>query len=137
MLPITVDDPKTGLCSFQGQPIPTTAEIRTSKPWGGLDSVRFRLGTWNRNFLKAEQAWNAMQHGEVPAEDPVGLFRTLAQMMFTRDERLLGMAEKYLTLGDLLGIWKRMIGTGLIGGKSVGMIVASLVAAGAGLALTR
>ena len=23
MLPITVDDPKTGLCSFQGQPIPT------------------------------------------------------------------------------------------------------------------
>lgn len=105
----------------------TTAEIRTSKPWGGLDSVRFRLGTWNRNFLKAEQAWDAMQHGEVPAEDPVGLFRTLAQMMFTRDERLLGMAEKYLTLGDLLGIWKRMIGTGLIGGKSVGMLLARAI----------
>ncbi len=52
------------------------------------------------------------------------MFRTLASMMFTRDERLLGMAEKYLTLGDMLGIWKRMIGTGLIGGKSVGMLLA-------------
>jgi len=105
----------------------TTAEIRTSMPWGGLDSVRFRLGSWNRTFLKAEQTWDSLQRGEVPAEDPAGLFRTLAQMVFTRDERLLGMAEKYLTLGDMLAIWKRMIGTGLIGGKSVGMLLARAI----------
>ncbi|NLF72298.1 MAG: pyruvate, phosphate dikinase [Candidatus Anammoximicrobium sp.] len=105
----------------------TTAEVRTSMPWSGLDSVRFRLGTWNRTFLKAEQAWDALQRGERPAEDPAALFRTLALMVFTRDERWLGMAEKYLTLGDLLGIWKRMIGTGLIGGKSAGMLLARAI----------
>jgi len=105
----------------------TTAEIRTSMPWAGLDSVRFRLGSWNRTFLKAEQAWDAMQRSEAPAEDPAALFRTLARMVFTRDERLLDMAEKYLTLGDMLAVWKRMIGTGLIGGKSVGMLMARAI----------
>ena len=89
--------------------------------------MRFRLGSWNRTFLKAEQAWEAVQRGEPPAEDPAALFRTLVRMVFTRDERLLGMAEKYLTLGDLLAIWKRMIGTGLIGGKSVGMLLARAI----------
>ncbi len=34
---------------------------------------------------------------------------------------------KYLTLSDVLDIWKRMIGTGLIGGKSVGMILARAI----------
>ena len=48
-------------------------------------------------------------------------------MVFSRDERLLSMAEKYLTLGDMLAIWKRMIGTGLIGGKSVGMLLARAI----------
>jgi len=105
----------------------TTAEIRTSMPWAGLDSVRFRLGSWNRTFLKAEQAWDAVQRGETPTEDPGALFRMLARMVFTRDERLLDMAEKYLTLGDMLAIWKRMIGTGLIGGKSVGMLLARAI----------
>ena len=105
----------------------TIAEILTSMPWAGLDSVRFRLGAWNRTFLQAEQAWEAQQRGEKPSDDPAALFRTLVRMVFTRDERVLQLAEKYLTLGDLLAIWKRLIGTGLIGGKSVGMLLARAI----------
>ncbi len=105
----------------------TTAEILTSRPWAGLDSVRFRLGTWNRAFHKAEQTWEAVQRGEPTAEDPAALTRTLMRMAFTRDERLLAMAEQYLSLGDVLAIWRRMIGTGLIGGKSVGMLLARAI----------
>lgn len=105
----------------------TTAEILTSLPWAGLDSVRFRLGSWNRKFHRADQVWEALQRGEPTTEDPEALVRTLMQMAFTRDERLLSMAEKYLTLGDVLAIWKRMIGTGLIGGKSVGMLLARAI----------
>jgi len=105
----------------------TTAEILTSRPWAGLDSVRFRLGTWNRAFQRAEQAWEAVQRGEPTVDDPAVLARTLMRMAFTRDERLLGMAEKYLALGDVLAIWRRMIGTGLIGGKSVGMLLARAI----------
>ncbi len=36
----------------------TTAEILTSMPWAGMDSVRFRLGVWNRRFLQAEEVWD-------------------------------------------------------------------------------
>ena len=48
-------------------------------------------------------------------------------MMVTRDERLIPLAGKYLDLADLLAIRNRMIGTGLIGGKSVGMLLARAI----------
>ena len=37
------------------------------------------------------------------------------------------MAETYLTLADVLAVGKRMIGTGLIGGKAVGMLLARAI----------
>ena len=48
-------------------------------------------------------------------------------MIISRDDRLLPLVERYLTLSDVLEIWKRMIGSGLIGGKSVGMILARAI----------
>src|SRR3990167_6344357 len=51
----------------------------------------------------------------------------LLRMAISRDERMLELARKYLTLGDLLAVWKRMIGTGLIGGKAVGMLMAGAI----------
>ena len=103
------------------------AEILTEQPWAGLDSVRFRLGKWNRTFLLAERVWEVQQRGEKPAVDPGQLFRSLLRMAFTQDERVLQLAEAYLDLGEVLRIWKRMIGTGLIGGKSVGMLLARAI----------
>jgi hypothetical protein len=105
----------------------TIAEILNAKPWSGLDAVRFRLGKWNRTFLQAERVWEAQQRGEQAPEDAGEVFRSLVRMVFSRDERVLSLAEKYLDLGDLMAIWKRMIGTGLIGGKSVGMLLARAI----------
>jgi len=48
-------------------------------------------------------------------------------MAVSRDERMLQLAEGCLTLGDVLAVWKRMIGTGLIGGKAVGMLLARAI----------
>lgn len=105
----------------------TIAEILSSIPWAGVESVRFRLGTWNRTFLQAEQAWDMIQRGDEPSVDLRALRRKLLQMVFTRDERVLKLAERYMTLGDVLSIWQRMIGTGLIGGKSAGMLLARAI----------
>lgn len=105
----------------------TIAEILTAKPWMGLDAVRFRLGRWNRTFLRAERIWELQQRGEHGGEEARDAFRSLVRMVFSRDERVLLLAEKYLDLGDLLAIWKRIIGTGLIGGKSVGMLLARAI----------
>ena len=48
-------------------------------------------------------------------------------MVISRDERILNIARKYLNLADIIRIRKRMIGTGLIGGKSVGMLLARAI----------
>ena len=51
----------------------------------------------------------------------------MLRMIFTRDERILKMAQQYLTLKDILNVWRRMIGTGLVGGKSVGLLLARAI----------
>ena len=48
-------------------------------------------------------------------------------MAVTRDERLIELAGKYLDLSDLVSVGKHMIGTGLIGGKTVGMLLAQAI----------
>jgi hypothetical protein len=42
-------------------------------------------------------------------------------MLITHDTKLYPLICKYFELQDLLSIGERMIGTGLIGGKSVGL----------------
>ena len=49
-------------------------------------------------------------------------------MMVTRDESILPLVETYLSLEDLLEVRWRMFGTGLIGGKAVGMLLARKIA---------
>jgi pyruvate, water dikinase len=105
----------------------TIAEILTAQPWAGLESVRLRMGRWNRNFLQAEEVWEDVQVGRRSPEEAALLVPILVRMAVSRDERLVRLAEKYLTLADVLGIWRRMIGTGLVGGKSVGMLVARAI----------
>ncbi len=48
----------------------------------------------------------------------------LLAMLIGRESRMLGLCRRYLSLEDLLSAASREIGTGFIGGKSVGMLVA-------------
>jgi len=57
-------------------------------------------------------------------EQRQAVWRQLVRMVVTRDEAIMPLVRKYLTIADLLKIRSRMIGTGLIGGKTVGMLVA-------------
>jgi hypothetical protein len=52
------------------------------------------------------------------------VWRQLVRMVVTRDDAIMPLVQKYLTVSDLLEIRSRMVGTGLIGGKTVGMLVA-------------
>lgn len=118
----------------------TIAEILTAMPWSGVESARFHRGLWNANFLQAEKIQaerlqlaaaqgerRAAARGDRDAVDAAPLLRRLMRMIVSRDPRVLALAERYFTLDDVLDIWKRMIGTGLIGGKSVGMLLARAI----------
>lgn len=105
----------------------TTAEILTSMPWAGLNSVRCRLGKWNRLFHQAERLREEIQRGKKPGRKHDELKRQLIHMCLTHDDRLQQLAEQHLGLEDILAIWQRMIGTGRIGGKSVGMLLSRAI----------
>lgn len=105
----------------------TTAEILTAQPWAGLETIRLRLGKWTRTFLHAEECWEGVRRGTLPAEEADRLVPELLRMAISHDERLLRLASEYLALPDVLDIWRRMIGTGQIGGKAVGMILARAI----------
>ena len=92
-----------------------------------MDSARLRLGVWSRRFLQAEEAWAGLQRGQRTPEEVQQFLRMLLRTVISRDDRVLQLAEKYLTLGDVLAVGKRMIGTGLIGGKAVGMLLARAI----------
>jgi hypothetical protein len=48
----------------------------------------------------------------------------IVRMMVTRDPAMMALVERHLRLEDLIAIRARLIGSGLIGGKTVGMLVA-------------
>ena len=51
----------------------------------------------------------------------------LLEVMVGRGGRLVELCRRHFTLGDLLGVAHRLVGTGRIGGKSVGMLVARAI----------
>ena len=108
-----------------------TSEVLTSRPRPGPDAPRWQLGVWNRTFLEAEQILAACGDADDacrPDPDEVrGSLAHLLRMAVSRDERILSLCERYLSLDDVLHIRRRMVGTGLIGGKSVGMLLARAI----------
>jgi succinyl-CoA synthetase alpha subunit len=66
-----------------------------------------------------------MRSGQCPAQTRADVFRRLARMAISRDEGMLRLISEHLTIEDILEVRRRMIGTGLIGGKTVGMLLAN------------
>src|SRR5512134_1770700 len=95
-----------------------------------VDAVSRTLDMWDRKLLQAREVLEEVELGIRPEGEATEIFRRLLRMMVTRDERLVALASRWLDLNDLLAIRKRMIGTGLIGGKSVGMLLARAILCG-------
>jgi hypothetical protein len=79
-----------------------------------------RLDYWDRLFMEA-QALLSSGTGEGEKLDMVV---QLSRIMLTREPRFLEMIRRHMGLDDLLGIKERVVGTGFVGGKSLGMLLA-------------
>ena len=101
-----------------------TSEVLTREPWLLGEPSAYRLGVWNRTFVRAQELVAAREGGEGAAAEAEECLRRLVRMAISRDKRMADLAGQCLGLEDVLDIGKRMIGTGLIGGKSVGMLLA-------------
>lgn len=84
------------------------------------DAARRQIDHWHRLFLEAEEL---VESGAAPVkcEQMAG---HICRHMIGREPRMLDLARRYFSLSDLLTIKSRLIGTGFIGGKAVGMLLA-------------
>ncbi|GAB6271508.1 MAG TPA: phosphoenolpyruvate synthase [Syntrophaceae bacterium] len=78
------------------------------------------LDYWDRIFLKA----GSILENPDALQEKQDMVETLSRVMIGREKRILALVKEYFTLEDLVEIKKRLIGTGFIGGKSVGMLLA-------------
>ncbi|MBN3033936.1 MAG: PEP/pyruvate-binding domain-containing protein [Candidatus Saganbacteria bacterium] len=83
----------------------------------GAESAERNLDYWDRMFLGTEKL----------------SVERLARVMLGREARMLSLIEKYLTLDDLLAIKARLVGSGFIGGKALGMLLARKILGEKGL----
>jgi len=91
------------------------------------DSASRTIDVWDRTFIEAASTAVEIDRGDRTSEEARPVFDKLLRMLVSRDDRVLGLAQQHFTIRDLLDIRKRLIGTGFIGGKSVGMLLSRAI----------
>jgi hypothetical protein len=94
-----------------------------------LEGVERKLDHWDHVFLDASDLLAVTDLTPEMREKQWERFEQLLRMVIGRDEKILALARKYLTLNDLLQIKSRLIGSGFIGGKAVGLLLARAILA--------
>lgn len=102
------------------------SEILNSTQWSSLASDS-TVGFWETSFLRAREL---IESGEYRPDDPdhgKAIYDMLVKMIISRDPAIQQLISRYIPLQDILNVRRRMIGTGLIGGKTVGMLLSRAI----------
>ncbi|MDD5120483.1 MAG: PEP/pyruvate-binding domain-containing protein [Candidatus Omnitrophica bacterium] len=86
----------------------------------GSESVKRNLDYWDRLFIEAEELYKKGASQEKIKE----MVKKLSGIMITKNKKILSLALENFSLEELVEIKSRLIGTGFIGGKAVGMLLA-------------
>ncbi len=105
--------------------IPITNSVNAAKILSyihekGADNAKRNLDYWDRLFLEAE---SLIDKSNSKAKFKKTLEK-LSNIMISKNKKILSLILKYFSLEELIDIKTRLIGTGFIGGKSVGMLLA-------------
>lgn len=79
------------------------------------------LDYWDRLFLKASKLLTSASSTLIIVNKRI---HQLSKIFLTRDERILELVYQHFSLQDIISIKSRLIGSGYIGGKAVGMLLA-------------
>ncbi len=86
----------------------------------GLKGSVRTLDYWDRLFMRAERLLAEPSDSKEVKE----IIRQLCRIMIGREKRILLLAHDNLSLGDLINIKSKLVGSGFIGGKAAGMLIA-------------
>ncbi len=95
-----------------------TSSSDVSELFNSINHSEMRLDHWNRVFYDANRMMG------ISAREQETVKQRLMHMLIGSEARMFQLCDRYFTLRDILAIASREIGTGLIGGKSVGMLLA-------------
>jgi pyruvate,water dikinase len=95
-----------------------TSSSDASELFNRITRGDMRLDYWNTIFIDARKMLDS------PPEQQEAVKKQLMYMLIGSDSRMFQLCDRYFTLKDILDIASREIGTGFIGGKSVGMLLA-------------
>ncbi|MFX1258114.1 MAG: PEP/pyruvate-binding domain-containing protein [Promethearchaeota archaeon] len=101
-----------------------TAEILAgyAQPW--VDFTTKIQDIWSKTFNQASEMIENFKLGICTYKDVESLKERIIKMAITRDPKLYPLVKQSFDLKDLFNIGRRMIGSGLIGGKSLGLLLA-------------
>lgn len=88
----------------------------------GSSRVYDRRDSWDRYFYNVERKFR-------DCEDITEECRTLTNMMLTREPKFEQLALKYFSPVDYMHIHRYMVGTGMVGGKAFGLLLAERILA--------
>ncbi|MBN1171733.1 MAG: hypothetical protein JXA67_06125 [Micromonosporaceae bacterium] len=98
-----------------------TASTEVAELFASIQRPSDRPDYWTIAFDRAREALAGdREHAET-------LKRSLMAMLIGRPSRMFELCAEYFTLADVLMIASRVLGTGFIGGKSVGMLLARAI----------
>jgi len=110
-----------------GQLVPITNSAEVASLFSDANPLQHQttrqIDYWDRLFYTAEQ-----QPPEDLDEQHV-IFDRLSSLLIGDEGKISRLVRKYFNLHDILNIQKRQIGTGRIGGKAVGMLLARKILA--------
>ncbi len=114
--------------SDQFEPVRSSAVMsrilaENSQTW--LEFTNQRPDVWTEYYLAAKTA--AARREDTGTEEYRRLYERLTRMALTRENKMSAMVREYMSLPEVLEVIKRMVGTGLIGGKSLGMLLARAI----------
>ncbi len=104
---------------------PVINSVEAAELFSNLSRFNFTAGAhrhldyWDRLFMQARN----LLESESGQEERQDMVEQLSRLMLTRNKRLLSLIRTYFSLEDLLNIKDRLIGTGFIGGKALGMLL--------------
>ena len=103
------------------------ARILTTASRRPIDVSSESIAPWDAVYRKLLQDRALQDDLTVLTRETLVLKESLTRMMIGNHKKLIQLADHYLTLDDLLRVRDRLIGSGRIGGKAAGMLLARSV----------
>lgn len=104
-----------------GEAISITSSEATTRLFASLARRREVPDPWQRRIDEAWAALAGPEEAQEPARD------MLMEMMIGKQGRMVELCRQHLQLTDLLAVASRQIGSGSVGGKAVGMLLARAI----------